>query len=253
MTTRSEKYISKRNGSKSRTKKNQELYRSIYQGTQYSNIEGITDISKKNSIDIDEVRKLLQSKKGYQDNNNYDNIIDKPYKEKPNYKESSKVDIYNLKDAITEAKKTKVPDNKERVLRNTQYEISKNIDVNKNLAKQPEEVDLKNLINTITSTSMLNKVKDAELAADLLSDLKGNDDTKVGQSNLVAEMKSTKMDKTNTNTIDRSFFTSSLSLSKKDLVNPNGKKKSKLAVFMIVVLALIVLVLIGYGIYIFFM
>ena len=56
---------------------------------------------------------------------------------------------------------------KERVLKNTQYNILKNIDLKEEMTKEDyteeDEEELKDLIQTITNTSMLNKIKDEDL------------------------------------------------------------------------------------------
>ena len=162
---------------------------------------------------------------------------------------------YDIRDILKEAKENKEPDDKERVLKNTEYNILKNIDLKKEIEKsdlreEQDDGDLKDLIETITNTSMLNKLGDDELASDLLSDLKA-DDTMIGEikdvrSLIEANEKETKAPEvkkvdTKESTYDRSFFTSSLKLSKFDFEG-NDRKRNIIATIIIIALILTIIV-----------
>lgn len=241
----------------SRSRKNKKLYNDIYTYDNYSNIEGIADIEKNNQVDITKVRELLESREKYQRQREYRRFSD--YKEKeteplktrrfPELEEKN----YDIRDVLKTAMENKEPDDKERVLRNTQYNILKNIDLKKEVKKEdyyedPEE-ELKELIQTIHENSVLSK-KDFT-STDLLSDLK-DDDTKVGEldnvKELIEETKKQEPVKTrkvstnndaNTN-YDRSFFTSSLKLSKSDF---DGAEKS--GVFSKIIITILIIIMIA--------
>jgi len=232
----------------SRSSRNKDLYGEIYTGSKYSNIEGIASIDNANEVDITKVKEMLKNRENYQKERQYRRITGdyKPEKPKPTIQRSftdMEEKNYDIRDILKEAKENKEPDDKERVLKNTEYNILKNIDLKKELEKEDSkeegEEELKELIHTITNTSMLNKIKDEDLAADLLSDLK-DDDTQIGEikdiksliENEDAYKEAQKVDP-NEPTYDRSFFTSSLKLNKSDFEG-EGKKKGRVLNFIIV-------------------
>ena len=250
MATRMDKYGT----TGSRSQKNKNLYNDIYTYDNYSNIEGIADIEKNNQVDITKVKELLESREKYQRQREYRRFSD--YKEKetepiktrrfPELEEKT----YDIRDVLKNAIENKEPDDKERVLRNTQYDILKNIDVKKELKKEdyyddPEE-ELKDLIQTIHENSVLSK-KDFT-STDLLSDLK-DDDTKVGELSNVKDLikenikeepiKTRKVSKKSDTNYDRSFFTSSLKLSKSDF---DGVEKS--GVFSKIIITILIIIMI---------
>lgn len=254
MATRMEKYSN--NSSGSRSNRNRDLYSDIYTYSQYSNIEGVADIEKTNQVDIAKVRELLENREKYQNQRKYRRPND--YKEEKT--EPAKVSRrfpeleeknYDIRDVLKEARENKEPDDKERVLRNTQYNILKNIDLKKDVRKEDyyneSEEELKELIETIHNTSILNK---QFTSTDLLSDLKDEDDVKVSEVDSVKDMMEEPLVKTrkvstnpsNNNDItnyDRSFFTSSLKLNKSDFV---GHEKSGILNKIIITLLIIIMI-----------
>jgi len=255
MATRMQKYYKSERADAntgSRSTRNKDLYGEIYTGSKYSNIEGIASIDNANEVDITKVKEMLKNRENYQKERQYRRITGeyKPEKPKPVIQRTftdMEEKNYDIRDILKEAKENKEPDDKERVLRNTEYNILKNIDLKKEIEKEnykedykeEGEEELKDLIQTITNTSMLNKIKDEDLAADLLSDLQ-DDDTQIGEikdiksliENDEAYKESKKVD-VNEPTYDRSFFTSSLKLSKADFEG-EGKKKGRVLNFIIV-------------------
>lgn len=261
MDTRMQKYYKNarvNTHTNSRSSRNKDLYGEIYTNGQYSNIEGIATIDNANEVDITKVKEMLRNRENYQKERQYRRITGEyknPERVRPTITRTftdMEEKNYDIRDILKEAKENKEPDDKERVLRNTQYNILKNIDLKKEIRKEDyydenDEDDLKDLIQTITNTSMLNKLGDAELAADLLSDLQ-DDDTKVGELNdvksLIAEnekITSKKVD-TGESTYDRSFFTSSLKLNKSDFVDGEEDKRVKiLNIFIILILVSVII------------
>ena len=247
MATRMQKYYKNARTDSSigsRSSRNKDLYGEIYTGSKYSNIEGIASIDNANQVDITKVKEMLKNRENYQKERQFRRITGeyKPEKPKPTIQRTF-ADMgeknYDIRDILKEAKENKEPDDKERVLKNTQYNILKNIDLKEKIEKEDYieegEEELKELIHTITNTSMLNKIKDEDLAADLLSDLK-DDDTQIGEikdiKSLIENKEIQKVD-SNEPTYDRSFFTSSLKLSKSDFEG-EGKKKGRILNFLIV-------------------
>ena len=99
---------------------------------------------------------------------------------------------------------------------------------------------------------MLNKLDDADLAADMFSDLKGNnEDTQVGNLNnikdLIEENKKFVKEEKKEQTMDNSFFTSNLKLRKKDFVSydDEDKKGSVFKTIFVTILILGIIAVIG--------
>ncbi len=231
-----------------RSERNRQLYSDIYSGGKYTNIEGIASIDNANEIDITKIKEMLKNRENYQKERQYRKITgeeelpEKSYIRRRTYP-SNEMRNYDIRDVLTKAKENKEPDDKERVLRNTQYDILKNLDLKRKQAssEKNEEEELKELINTITNTSMLNKMSDNTLAADLFKDLV-SDDTKVGEVNNVQELIEENKKQVPNSAMDDSFFTSSLKLSKKDF--EDGEKKA-LGLASKIIIAILVLVIIG--------
>lgn len=197
MPSRMEKYY-KPSDVKTRTNKNQELYRTIYDEVEYSNVEGISVIEKNEKIDINKIYELINGKKE-----------EKP-RRYPIKTEVEKIDIeenknYDIVDVLNKAK-TERPE-KSRDFSNTQYNILKNINLNEDV-KIPDTIDadLKNMIDAISNNSK-------EYTSDLLDDLKT-----LHNNNLKDVIKEQDDDYLNKNIIDydKSFYTSSLGFSDDD-------------------------------------
>lgn len=234
MATRMERY--KKNETTSRTDKNKKLYNSIYSYGKYSNIEGIASIDKTNEIDITKVKEMLDNREKYQAERRYRKVYNEEVKEeKPVVKKRYSENIertYDIMDVLSKAKENKTPDDKERVLNQTSYEALKKL----NIQKEESKEDIKEMIDSITTTSSQNKDDD------MFSDLKAtNNDTKVSDVKDIKEF----MDSKKEQTMDNSFFTSSLRLKKADFINYNKEEKSGFRVFLIVVLVIAIIITIG--------
>lgn len=228
MPTRMERYYYRSNAdSKRRTVRNEELYKTIYENGEYSNIEGITSIGSTNEIDLAKLKQMLKSREEYQKEKDYRGIVkrEKPVEIPVIEEEDDRT--YDIRDILTKAKTERSEDvNKDHNLKNTQYNILKNLnlkDINTSLEKENQE--LKELINTITSTSMLNKIQDADV--DLFDDLKStNTSTMVANTSVQDIIKKEKEEDTK-EMMDKSFFTSSLGINEKDFQDFEDAQKEK--------------------------
>ena len=153
-------------------------------------------------------------------------------------------------DVLSKAREKKEPDDRERVLSKTSYDVLKNIELKRNVNRKDYydgEENIDDMIQTITNTSMLNKMDDADLAADMFSDLTSkDDDTKVGNLNNLKELidenkKDSSIDMKKEQTMDNSFFTSNLKLKKKDFVNYDEDDVKSGSVFKTVFVTIIIL------------
>ena len=252
MNSRMERYYKNKN-TNLRSQRNRDLYSDIYSNSKYTNIEGIASIDNANEIDITKIKEMLKNRENYQKERQYRKITGQPeVPEKNVIKRRIVPDTeernYDIRDILNKAKENKQPDDKERVLKNTGYNILKNLDLKREKEKieKSEEEELKELINTITNTSMLNKLGDVDLAADLFKTLTSADDTQVGELNNVKELIDENKTQIQNTTMDDSFFTSSLKLSKKDF--ENGEKKalglaSKIIIAVLIIIILVTLVI----------
>lgn len=251
MATRMERY--KSNAVKSsRSSRNKNLYNTMYNFEKYSNISGVAPMDSKNEIDISKVREMLDnqenkySKRKYRKADREKENDDIPFVRKRYTEDTSR--NYDIMDVLKEARERKEPDNKERVLDNTNYDILKKLklqrDSNISLAEKTDaekKEDLKDLIETISNTSMLNKANDEELATDMFSELI-SDDTKVGELNDVKEFID-ENEKTINKTMDDSFFTGKIK--KADFVDGSTKNDSPIRSFFV---TLFVILVIGGGV-----
>ncbi len=238
MPSRMEKYYNSNQSRNTRTSRNNSLYDRLYDNTPYSNVESVTTIEKSGQIDLEKIKKLLEEHQEIKD----ENLIPKkrvyPEKKIETYEEPEK--DYDIKVALSKAKDEYVDDNKSRSLRNTQYNILKDININNG---KEDEDSLKNLINTIANTSILNKMGDKDLSLDILEDLKSDGKTQVNIKPVDELIKSTNKDD---DSMDKSFFTSSLSFGEKDFEElsdiKTSLKKNNILISILVFIFLVVII-----------
>ena len=126
MPTRMERYYRSNPEMNRRTSRNEDLYKQIYESAEYSNIEGVTSIGSTNEIDITKLKEMLKNRENYQKEKEYRNImkIEKPI-EIPVIEEEEER-TYDIRDILNKAKNERTEDdNKDRSLKNTQYNILK--------------------------------------------------------------------------------------------------------------------------------
>lgn len=243
MASRMERYY-RSNAPKKRSQLNQDLYRGIYEDGEYSNIEGVAMIDKNNEIDITKVKKMLKNREDYKRQKEYRNLITR--KEEPKtemsmeFTNDEEEKSYDIMDVLKEAKESNDEDNRYLSLDNTNYNILKELKIEKETKKEDSTEELKELINTITNTSMLNKLDDKALSLKLLEDLQG--ETKaIDNTNY-----KTNLNNTNTTTkLDKSFFTSSMKFSHDDFDDGVAREKGKaFKIIMFVILLLMTAALI---------
>lgn len=206
-----------------RSNKNKSLYDSLYEGAEYSNVEGISIIEKNESVDIEKIKELLNYDKKKEE--------DKPQTTTKVYEEPKIIEEKNhdLKAFLAQAKQDR-PEKKE--LANTQYNILKNIDLTKNYNEKTTEEELKKMIESITSNNQ---------TGDLFDDLKT-----IHSSNLKDEVEEE---------MDKSLFTSSLGFTSKDFEDLNDIKHEvkkngilvKILLFVLLVIIVTACIFLGYS------
>ena len=248
-----ERYYKRETQGNSRTKRNTRLYNSIYSYGKYSNIEGIASIDNTNEIDITKVKQMLDNREKYQAERRYRKLINEEEKIQELPKIQKKYDdsdrTYDIMDVLSKAREKKTPDDKERVLSKTSYDVLKNLDLKRNTNRR-DYYDDDELVQTISSANALNKLDDVDLAASMFSDLQGqNENTQVGKIDNIQDLiKENRNYDKKEQTMDNSFFTSDLKLKKKDFTayDEDDKKGSVLKTIFMTILILGVIAVIGF-------
>ena len=238
MASRMDRY-KKSESNASRSSRNKNLYNTMYSFDRYSNIEGVASLDNANEVDISKVKEMLDNRERYQRERQYrrlsEEVNDDLSISRKRYEEDTERS-YDVNDVLKSAREKKEPDNKERVLNNTNYDILKKLNLKSEGVKDDlkQEDDLKELIETIANTSMLNKNEDINMFNDLISD-----DTKVGDVKDITEFIDNKE-----KTMDDSFFTHSVKIKKADFVGSakkgGGVKKFFIILFVLLIIAVIV-------------
>lgn len=231
MPSRMEKYY-KSNEIKRRTAKNQDLYKSIYEEAEYSNVEGISIIEKDEKIDLDKIYELIKNAKKEEKPKEY---IPKQYEE-PIIEIEDK--NYDILDVLDKAKNERT----DKEILNTQYNILKGINLNNNYkAPNVDDEELKRMIEEISENSK------NDYTMDLLADLRT-----IHDSNLREEIEQVEPTSVNIDNIDKSFYTSSLSFTDDDFeeIKDSIKKNSNLTKVLLFILSVIIVTGIMFIIYV---
>lgn len=243
----------------SRVSKNSDLYKQINNSeldnfNVHSNATVIGN--QEREIDVEQIKKILD--KRYNDRPQRRSIRVEP-REEVSRLDKDDTKEYDLTKVLEKAKDEKVETYDEvraKKLRNTQYDILNNLNIEETEEKEekslnPEE-NLMNLINTITINEAKKKEDKDVDPLDILTDLKGDDDTQVYESMETSVTKITEIkekEKENLNkeeskkeTLDNSFYTSDL-FKKKDFEDENDfveDDKVGLGIKILIVLVIIV-------------
>lgn len=279
MKTRMEKYYTKETNGEvvlSRSKKNEQLYKEV-------NTTELEDFNLNSNVSI------LGENGANININEIQEILDKKYHEEPRKPvmkaeplpletlDLSETREYDINAIIDKAKETKEVDyevDRLKKLRNTQYDILNNLDLNPKKEDENEvtveQVKLMDLINTITSKELAQEVNKQEDESetgeldplDLFTDLKGNNEntTTLGaiKEELLEEAKKNNEDKVKTKEYNLSqdknlkndnkentFATNSMQFVQSDFDDFNDLKDDMKAA-KIIIKVLIVLVIIAF-------
>lgn len=252
MISRTEKYKDKAVKS-SRSSRNQNLYNTMYSSSRYSNIEGVASIDKGNEIDITKVKEMIDERERPYRTREYRNPDRQTTSEIPivrnRYTESSS--NYDIMDVLKEAKEKEEPDNKNRNIDNSEYDVLKKLNLNSKpktpiYKKVDEEEELKDLIETISNTSMMNKIEDDDMAFTMFKELTDDDDEKANDVNDLTGFGVEEMDAT----MDDSFFTGKIKKSDyfgKTKKSGKGKKGLITILVLFIVIGGAILLLYNFG------
>ena len=227
MASRMSKYNNDEFETLSRLEKNENLYKDLYR-TELENFDissNATILGENNEeINVEKIKAILDTR--YKEVPKRRSIRleeeTEPYFEEDITKE---YDINAILNKAREDKPVVYEEERAKKLRDTQYDILKQINVVENAEKNEE--DLQNLINTIT----LNESKTLSDSTGLFSDLKGDSKTEVFE-----EIK--KEDKKEDKKIEQTFFSDSTQFSTKDFesLDVDRPKKNKVKEFLIILI-----------------
>ena len=259
METRMNKYYEEEEIPTSRTKKNEDLYKEINKNDiDNYEIKSNTVLGEtKAEIDVEKIKKILDTK--YNEIPKRKSIRLEETNEEVEEKEITKE--YDINVVLEKAKENKTENYEEerlKKIKNTQYDILNSLNVAKEEKEEkeiPKSEELESLINTIAFNEKNSKTN---LDLDLLSDLKGSDDTEVLEGlkedlDNVSEIKTEDKEEVkeqdeskeekddNEITLTNSFYTKSNSIANKDLEEDtnfakdinNGNSFIKVAIILI--------------------
>jgi len=244
MASRMDRYEKKEfvNTSSGRSARNKSLYKQIEDLDSYTNITGIAKMENKNSVDIEKVKELLNSRENKNKEKSVENI-----EEIQEEKVEEKIKNYDINDLLSKAKeKEPIEDNKYRSLSEKQQKLLKELTKkNKKLKKDIEE-ELDELSKTISDMKTLKNEDPDDVG--LLDDLKS--DTMVGDAASIRKIIDEEKDLTRDfeeMEIDKSFYTASLGFTQRDFedlkdMNHKIKKDNKFIIALLILLIILVIV-----------
>jgi len=252
MSSRMTKYYDEPEITNSRYRKNEDLYREISKSEldKFDVKSNATILGEnKNEIDVEKIKKILDTK--YNEVPKRRSIRLEDTEEVEEEREITKeYDINVILEKAREQKAENYGEERLKKLRDTQFDILKNLDISKKEddIEDLEENNLKSLINTIALNE--NRGTEDSSPLDILSDLKGGEDTEVLEG-LKEEIK--QQEKTNiTDTqMINSFYTSSNAFKQKDFEDIDDFSESIESnnIFLKIIIAIIVIIfLIGIAI-----
>ncbi len=282
MRSRMDRYRNLNTDEYNRLDKNKELYENVSNNTKYTNF---IDVDNSNTYLLDTTKKNYQTREDYQQLREYTSREIKPKVQKEldefNYLyQDHENRVYDINSVLKSAKENRgIKDELEekRKLKNTNYNILASLNKEelekyrqeKKMKNKPDEDELRDLINTITSKTLAGEIS-KETSVDLLSDLMATSvgDKIIKEKDLslskeildkdsLKKLDDAKKDINNSQKtkddimkdIDKSFYTKSMDLSDKDFFSDEEDEKTKVPVVIKVLLIIILLALIGVCIY----
>ena len=259
MQTRMEKYTEAHEDVGFRFQKNEELYKKISDEeldnyTVKTNAAVIGDNGA--SIDIEHIKRILETRYNEAPKRKSITIPDEDKSLNDEPIETKEYDINLILEKAKEQEVVEYDKNRFKKLRDTQYDILKDLDLsnNKNKDKADEEEvnkdELLELINTITQKELENKEK-AEDPLDLFPDLKGDDNTVVlegMQEEITNSLNNVPIEDDVDESLDKSFYTTTTAFTQSDFDDFEDLKKEvkgHKVVLVIVTVVIIVALLIG--------
>ncbi len=252
MSSRMDRYYEEEPVVASRTKRNEQLYQEInHNDLEDVNLSSNAHVIGDNDINIDGIKELLEKK--YHEEPKKTSIFAEVDQNKAELIDTEETKEYDINAILEKAKLNKdvhYETDRLKKIHDTQYDILKSLDVNKEDDETDSKVtsnkeDLVELINTITEKEMTKELD----PLDILSDLKGSENTVVlegvTKDSEKEELKDTVKEEVKKE-IDKSFYTNSLSFTQSDFDDFNDLKEdvasNKILVRVLLVVMAIALV-----------
>lgn len=266
MKTRVDKYLEENeNFAPKRVSKNTTLYNEIKESEiENFNIGSNAKVIGENNsqIDIGKIKEILE--KNYQETPKKRSMkFELPEEEEIELEKTREYDINAILEQAREEKEVDYQKERLKKVRDTQFDILKNLELDKKeeVHENKTKEELIELINTINLNEYQNKKgkekeEDKDLdPLDILSDLKGDENTKVvGAKEFTEEMKSLEIkqekEKKLEETMDNSFYTNSMTFNKKDFSDFDDLK-DKSGGWIVKILIFIVFIAIVVGLVVF--
>ena len=222
-------------------------------------------------IDIDKIKEILE--KNYQAPQRRSLKMDIPEDEEYVMEKTREYDINSILEAARQEKEVDYEEERLKKVRDTQYDILKNLELEASEKETPKKnkEELLELINTINLNEVQNKAKERmeeealeeeeteteELnPLNILSDLKGDENTVVaGAKEFNEEMASLEEEKAKKEKeeiseaidedVDESFYTNSMSFSKKDFADFDDIDEGGSGIFVKILIVFLVLAIIA--------
>ena len=299
MASRMDRYKDENPKTYSLSSKNQELYQNIGNNTKYTSI---TDVTNANAIDLDNAKSRANTREGYHQIKEFNQNIQpvpRVKKELEDFNHLYKTRenrIYDVNRVLEEARKNRTEtDEKEekRKLKDSSYNIITSLNKEElekyrkeklNKVYRPDDDEIKELINTITSKTLAGEI-DQATSVNLLSDLMAtnvldkvekpepeeDEETsprekenkqelsqevlnkeqleKVNEQASKLEEETEEIVDENLKGADTDFYTRSMDLSDKDFEMDDEFKEKKMPVALKIILILIVLAVLGASAY----
>ena len=265
MERRSDRYNNSQDTSKrnSRVQKNKYLYDELNNKIGY---EEISVADTDTQIDLSSLNFENPSREDYQKIKEYKTLLQDNRGTKIEVeKKETRPKVFDINKVLEDAKKNRQEEDeleKKRNLKEEEYSVLSSLNrkyLHKKDFSQKDSDELKELIDTITSKTLVNEIKDEE-EKELLSDLLATTiDVKLEKelstteiNNLYEEQKQIDKDEN----IENSFYTNSMELNKKDLIEESDdieenndeeqKKHSVFKIFIIIIILMLLIVVVMY-------
>lgn len=233
MQTRMEKYTDVHEDVGQRFKKNEDLYKKIsdQELDKYTVRTNATVLDDNGTnIDVERIKKILETK--YNNTAKRKSIVipEETNEESVDEIETKEYDINLILEKAKESENTSYDKNRFKKLRDTQYDILKDLNLDPNNSQKNEKMDetdeLRELINTITQKELENRQKESD-PLDLFPDLKGDDDTVVldGMKEDIEKTLENEQKAIEEAKLENSFYTSTSSFTQSDFDDFDDLKK----------------------------
>ena len=233
----------------SRFQRNEELYREINKSelNNFSVKSNATILGENdNEIDVEKIKKILDTKYNETPKRKSIRLEDETSTEEE-IEITKEYDINVILEKAKEEKKDNYEEERLKKLRDTQFNILKNLNLEKYEDIEDEEENDENDLKTLINTIAYNESQNSNSALDILSDLKGSDNTEVlsGLKDELEKEEEKISNITDTQMIN-SFYTSSNALKNKDFedIDDFSKEVESNNVFIKIIISIIAIVFI---------